>query len=123
MILIGKNPHIFTIRATFYAMVPLAPGSKVVRKKRVLEFNNPVLDVMVGDFADFFRDYPYITKDGWFIFHQPVKAKLQEAVKNLPDAMASMEKLEVDGRYAVDIEFLRHNVDGTPSIGTDLESE
>ena len=68
-------------------------------------------------------DYPYITKDGWFIFHRPVKAKLQEVVKNLPDAMASMEKLEVDGRYAVDIEFLRHNVDGTPSIGTDLESE
>lgn len=123
MIIIGKNPHIFTLHATFYTMVPLAPGSKVTRKKKVFEFNNPVLDVMVGDFADFFRDYPYITKDGWFIYHRPVKAKLQEAVKNLPDAIAAMEKLEVDGRYAVDIEFLRHNIDGTPSIGTDLASE
>ena len=122
MILIGKNPYIFSIHATFYALVPLAPGSKVTRKKKVFEFINPVLDVMVGDFSDFFRDYPYITKDGWFIFHRPVKMKLQEAVKNLPDAMAAMEKFELDGRYAVDIEFHRNNVDGTPSIGTDLES-
>ena len=123
MIILGAQKYIFNLHAKFYTQVPIAAGSKITRKKMVFEFNCPLLDVMVQEIAEYFKGYPFITKDGWFIYHAPVRAKLQEIAKAMPEALINMDRLEVDGRYAVDINIYRNNVDGTPSIGTDIEPE
>lgn len=122
MFIIGSKPYIFNVHVKLYAKVPKFPGlkSKLTVNKVMWEFSLPVLDVQVQEFSNFFVGFPFITSDGYFIFNEPVKAKLIELVKTNYEAVSALENMKPDGRYAAEIVFHRSRVDGQPDQGEDF---
>lgn len=103
----SASPAIYAMRVKVYTLVKRY-------EKCIMRFQTMVEEKHVYEFASILQGYPFVTPSGKFVWSEPVKAALTQAVNpNDVDVVGAIEQIK-DGTV-VEVVFVRKELDGRAS--------
>lgn len=103
----SASPAIYAMRVKVYTLVKRY-------EKCIMRFQTTVEEKHVYEFASILQGYPFVTPSGKFVYSEPVKAALMQAVNpNDVDVFAAIEQIK-EGTV-VEVVFVRKELNGQSS--------